>query len=172
MFPPPPFFFPKEVEQSAAELGAGFSLANNNYSAALVMSHNTILNQWSADGGFQQFPLTQHCALPPPQPAELTFHDGDTTWHRRCVHLHLFQSRFGKHDTNIFTRVCWGGGSQFDKVIRWALVGAFSQFKHRKWFSSIFILYCKKSDGFLMIKTSDCQCEFVLPLVDVPAWGK
>lgn len=60
---PPPLthtFFPKEVEQSAAELGAGFSLANNNYLAALVMSHsthNTTLNRWSPDGGFQQFPL-------------------------------------------------------------------------------------------------------------------
>lgn len=62
----------------------------------------------------------QLCALP--QPAELIFHDGDTTWHQRSVHLNLFQSTFGKRDTNIFTILFFvggGGGSQFnvnDKV--------------------------------------------------------
>lgn len=53
------FVFSKEVKQSAAELGAGFSLTNNNYSAALVMSHaanNATLNQWFVARRFEQFP--------------------------------------------------------------------------------------------------------------------
>lgn len=71
------FFFPKEVEQSAAELGAGFSLANNNYSAALVMSHpthNATLNQWSMAGRFQQLPSTLYAS----PASKIHFLDSDT----------------------------------------------------------------------------------------------